>query len=56
MKEIKLNIKGMHCASCAANIERTLSNQQGIKEVNVNLLAEKARVVFDETKQSSDNT
>ncbi len=55
MKEIKLNIKGMHCASCAANIERTLSNQQGIKEVNVNLLAEKARVVFDETKQSSDN-
>lgn len=41
------NIYGMHCASCAALIERKLRKLPGVKEANVNSGAEKARVVFD---------
>jgi len=41
------NIFGMHCASCAALIERKVKKVSGVKEVNVNYGAEKARVVFD---------
>ncbi|HSD12652.1 MAG TPA: heavy metal translocating P-type ATPase [Patescibacteria group bacterium] len=40
------NIFGMHCASCAGLIERKVRKLPGVKEVNVNFGAEKARVVF----------
>jgi Cu+-exporting ATPase len=39
----------MHCASCAAIIERALKKVPGVKEVQVNFGAEKASVVFDES-------
>jgi len=44
MKEKKtvLNIKGMHCASCASTIERAVKELPGVKEVSVNLASEKA--------------
>ena len=41
------NVKGMHCASCAAIITKKLSKVDGITEVNVNLATETARVVFE---------
>lgn len=41
------SLSGMHCASCAAIIERSVKKLVGIKEVNVNFAAEKARAVFD---------
>ncbi len=41
------NIFGMHCASCAALIERKVKKVLGVKEANVNYGAEKARVLFD---------
>ncbi|MDI6800366.1 MAG: heavy metal translocating P-type ATPase [Actinomycetota bacterium] len=47
MKKI-LNIEGMHCASCAANIERTLSKEEGIAAATVNFASEKLFVEFDE--------
>jgi len=50
MKKISLNIVGMHCASCAANIEHDIKKLDGIKLVNVNYASEKALVDFDETK------
>ncbi len=43
----QFTILGMHCASCAALIERKVKKIPGVKEVNVNFSAEKARVVFD---------
>ena len=41
MKKAKITIHGMHCASCAANIERSLRNTKGIKSASVSLLLKK---------------
>lgn len=46
-KDISLRIRGMHCASCAVNIEKVLKKQKGIHEASVNYASEKARVKFD---------
>ncbi|KKS33793.1 MAG: Copper-translocating P-type ATPase [Parcubacteria group bacterium GW2011_GWC2_42_12] len=51
-KRISLSLSGMHCASCANIIERSLKKIPGVKEGNVNFAAEKASVLFDETKTS----
>jgi len=40
-------VKGMHCASCAAIITKKLSKAEGIKQVDVNLATEKAKLEFD---------
>ncbi|WP_370670811.1 heavy metal translocating P-type ATPase [Alicyclobacillus acidiphilus] len=37
----------MTCAACAARIEKNVSKLPGVKEVNVNLASERARVVLD---------
>ena len=38
MKKAKLEISGMHCASCASNIERSLKKTPGVKSASVSLL------------------
>jgi Cu+-exporting ATPase len=47
MKKEILKIKGMHCVSCAANIENALKKEGGIKSVNINFATEKAYLEFD---------
>ncbi len=47
MEKTILKISGMHCASCAANIENTLRKEEGIKSANVNFAAEKLYLEFD---------
>ena len=44
MKKIKILISGMHCASCASNIERALKKISGVKEVSANAITNKAFV------------
>lgn len=39
-------VSGMHCASCAANIQRNLKKQPGIVDASVNYASEQASVVF----------
>ena len=48
MKKIKLTIHGMHCASCASNIEKSLKKIPGIKEVNVSLMTKKGILEIEE--------
>ncbi|MFA6393568.1 MAG: heavy metal translocating P-type ATPase [Patescibacteria group bacterium] len=48
MKTLKLDVSGMHCASCAAIIERSVKKTVGVKNASVNLASEKATVIFDE--------
>jgi len=48
MTKYKLIIEGMHCASCASNIERSLKKVPGVKEVNVSVIGKKAFVEADE--------
>jgi len=43
-------IQGMHCASCALRIEKSLQKTAGVSEAQVNYALAKARVSFDETK------
>lgn len=43
-------IKGMHCASCASIIERTLKKSGDVESVEVNYGTEKAKVSFDSSK------
>jgi Cu+-exporting ATPase len=43
---IDLPITGMSCASCAAKIEKGLSQVEGVSKATVNFAAEKATVVF----------
>jgi len=42
--EIRLKIEGMHCASCAAAIEKSLRQVRGVDEAHVNFGASKATV------------
>jgi Cu+-exporting ATPase len=48
-KEV-LKISGMTCASCSAKIERKLNKLDGVENVNVNLIAEKATFDYNEKK------
>ena len=48
MKKIKMTIEGMHCASCASNIERSLKKVPGVREVSVSLMLKKGTVQADE--------
>lgn len=45
-------VKGMHCASCAAIIEKTLKKSDGVSSVEVNYGTETATVTFDASKTS----
>ncbi len=49
-KKINISISGMHCASCAVNIQRALSKKNGVKSVVVNFATENAVVEFDQDK------
>jgi Cu+-exporting ATPase len=46
LARIDLPITGMSCASCAAKIEKGLSNLEGVSKATVNFASEKATVVF----------
>jgi len=48
MKKEILKIQGMHCASCAVNIENALKKEKGVKSVNVNFASEKVVLEYDE--------
>ncbi len=48
MKKVKLSISGIHCGSCAGNIERALKKVSGIKEVSVSAITNKAFVETEE--------
>ena len=47
MEKIAINIDGMHCASCASNIEKTLAEMAGIQSVSVNFAAARAYISYD---------
>ena len=54
MKKLKLLIQGMHCASCASNVEKSLKTVKGIKSASVSLLARKGTVEVDDSVNEED--
>lgn len=53
-KEI-IPIQGMHCASCAMTIERSLKKVAGVESANVNFATEKATVEFNENEANTED-
>jgi Cu+-exporting ATPase len=44
---LDLNVTGMTCAACQANVQRALTRQPGVTDASVNLMTGQARVIFD---------
>lgn len=49
MTKVTYAVEGMTCASCAANVEKSLSKTVGVAMASVNLATEKVQVDFDST-------
>jgi Cu+-exporting ATPase len=47
---VQVPVSGMTCATCAVNIEKGLSETEGIKKANVNFASEKVSIEFDPEK------
>jgi len=43
-------VRGMHCASCASIIEKSLKKVEGVESAEVNIGTEKVKISYDETK------
>lgn len=48
----KLKIDGMHCTSCAMNIDMDLEDIEGIKTVRTSYARQECEVEFEEDKAS----
>ncbi|MGE5532585.1 MAG: copper ion binding protein, partial [Bacteroidota bacterium] len=46
-ESVRLQLGGLHCAACVANVERALRRVEGVSDAAVNLAAETASVSFD---------
>ncbi|MBM3232122.1 heavy-metal-associated domain-containing protein [Candidatus Pacearchaeota archaeon] len=44
MKKLKISIEGMHCASCASNVEKSVSKVSGVKSCSVSLMLKKGNI------------
>ena len=54
MKKIKLSISGMHCGSCAGNIERSVSKVSGVKSVSVRMMSNTGVVECEDSVSDSE--
>lgn len=54
-KHIRLDIRGMSCASCVSGVESGLKYLDGINDVSVNLATEQADIEYDADKLSVDD-
>ena len=52
--QLSFHVSGMHCASCAANIQRSLRKLDGVSQAGVNYANEQAVVQYDQTALSPD--
>jgi P-type Cu+ transporter len=49
MHQETFTVQGMHCASCSAIITRELKKMTGVREADVNIATERAKVTYDPT-------
>ena len=50
MREEVYDISGMHCAACSASVEKVTRKLPGVERSDVNLVAERMTIVYDETQ------
>lgn len=53
--KLKLKINGMHCSSCAMNIDFDLEDLEGVKSARTNYAKSISEVEFDADKISEDD-
>ena len=49
MKKLRLSIEGMHCASCASNIEKSLKRVTGVKEASISVMLKKGMIEVEDS-------
>lgn len=47
-----IRIEGMHCHKCEQSIQKALSSQPGVREVEVDFASGQASVLFDKSRVS----
>lgn len=52
MEKVTIPVNGMHCASCAITIKKTLKKVEGVIDCDVSYGNEKAHIEYDPTKTS----
>ena len=55
MTKLKLKIDGMHCSSCAMNIDGELEDTEGIISSNTNYAKQHTEVEYDQDKINDKN-
>lgn len=55
LTQLSWSLSGLHCTSCAVNIDLTLEDLPGVKSANTNYAKSEVRVTFD-PKQVSEST
>ena len=50
MREEVYDISGMHCAACSASVEKVTRKLPGVERSDVNLVAERMTIVYDENQ------
>ena len=53
-KKIKLTISGMHCASCATNVEKALKKVRGVNNTSVSIMTNKAIIEAEDNLNPED--
>ncbi len=44
-------IKGLDCANCALELERTIGKIKGVINVNINFMTERMELIYDENSK-----
>lgn len=55
MENITLKLAGLHCTSCAVNIDLTLEDIPGVKNASTNYAKSISKVTFDSTQTDIDS-
>ena len=54
MMNAKIDLSGMHCESCALDVQETLEDTRGVRRAEVSYAERQAVVDFDETQVHTD--
>ena len=55
IREVVLDLKGLHCGACAVNVERAAGKLPGVISASVNLASSKGTFVFEPAKVSAED-
>jgi len=55
LKTVTLKLSGLHCTSCATNIDLTLEDTPGISSSDTNYQKSEAKITFDPAKTNLDS-